>query len=149
MEMSQAEMEEFIVTKRRAEGTPCTKDNFLQWLQRFDDEMANANANTATVVASMTTSVTAPLTVTTNTTTLSTKGNEKAGRLTGYQYFSDKSNNNYEALEAAAERAEMEYNTNASKIDDGTTSNNNIDEELFDDDIDVDDLSFDDDDVNI
>ena len=38
-EMSQAEAEEIAVRKRRAEGTPCNKENFYAWKEKFDKEM--------------------------------------------------------------------------------------------------------------
>jgi hypothetical protein len=59
---------------------------------------------------------------------------EKAGRLTGYQQFSDKTGLlNLEAMEAAAENAQVD-------------EDEDVDENLFDDDDDLDDLDFDDDD---
>jgi hypothetical protein len=64
------------------------------------------------------------------------KDDEKAGRLTGFQQFSDKMNN-LEAIEAAAEQAELDE-TAMEELED-------VNEELFDDDEDLDDLDFDDD----
>lgn len=136
--MTQAEMEELMVTKRRAEGTPCTREHFLQWQQKFDDEMKifsetqeQQSKENSTGDSKRTKALAAA----------SDEGH-KAGRLTGYEFFSDKTNN-YDAVEAAAERAE----TDAAYVDkDEEDANNDVDEALFDDDVDLDDLSFDDDD---
>jgi hypothetical protein len=67
---------------------------------------------------------------------------EKAGRLTGFQQFSDKTGMlNLEAMEAAAENAQIDEDE---EQDEGNLED--VDEDLFDDDDDLDDLEFDDDD---
>jgi hypothetical protein len=117
-DMTEAEREELEVTKRRAEGTPCTKENFEKWQARFLQEMAEALARGDDN---------------------DDKGGkkkdkakevDKSGRLTGFALFSNKMAN-LDALEAAAEEAEQGFDA---------------DEELFQDDIDLDDLDFDDED---
>lgn len=96
-EMTAAELEELAVRKRRAEGTPCNKENFEAWNARFQEEMeqkaqqlaeeaANEGGNQKKKAAS-------------------TAANAKDhDRITGFEYFSNKTNN-YEALELAAEQA--------------------------------------------
>ena len=37
--MTQAEAEEIAVRKRREEGTPCNKENFDAWNEKFQIEM--------------------------------------------------------------------------------------------------------------
>lgn len=135
--MTQAELEELIVTKRRAEGTPCNKENFNRWLKKFDEEMIQYELDQKELLQQQGTDNNVN---NTKKSAASTSADEiKKNRLTGYQYFSDKTNQiNYEALEAAAERA-GETQTN----DDG---DDDVDEDLFDDDVDLDDLDFDDDD---
>ena len=44
IELSQNEKEELEVRKRRAEGTPCTKENFEAWKAKFEAEMAEKAA---------------------------------------------------------------------------------------------------------
>jgi hypothetical protein len=148
--MTQAELEELIVTKRRAEGTPCTKENFLIWQVKFDSEMQQSkeseqqeNEHSGGYKKS-----------TSNVSGAGAGGSankivDKSQRLTGFQYFSDKTNN-YEALEAAAERAESDANAATAAgnkaTEDDDDDDDDIDEELFDDDVDLDDLSFDDED---
>jgi hypothetical protein len=59
---------------------------------------------------------------------------EKASRLSGFEHFSDKTNN-LEAIEAAAEQAELDENAIEESRD--------VNEQLFeDDDEDLDDLDF-------
>lgn len=120
-EMTEAEQEELAVRKRRAEGTPCTKENFEAWQAQFLAEMAETAAAEAALQ---------------NESTAKRKQQQekvvdKTGRLTGYQQFMEKMGD-LEALEAAAEQVEEQ------EFDED-------DEELFEDDVDVDDLDFSDD----
>ena len=64
---------------------------------------------------------------------------DKSGRLTGFQHFNGKQDN-LEALDAAAEQAMRDEDS-----DDYDDDLEHIDEDLFDDDEDLDDLDFDDD----
>ena len=59
---------------------------------------------------------------------------DKSGRLTGFQHFSDKAGLNLDAIEAAAENAQVDENEEVDVVD----------EDLFDvEDDDLDDLDFD------
>jgi hypothetical protein len=116
--MTETEIEDFEVRKRREEGTPCNKENFELWVVAFvaeraqqrevelDEDGAKRKADPKKV-------------------------EDKTGRLTGFQHFSGAAGD-IEALEAAAEQAEND------QMDE-------VDEELFDDDVDLDGLDFDDD----
>lgn len=123
-EFSIAELEENAHNKRRADGTPCTKDTFLVWKQKFDQEMANHEANQENNEGGG------------KAMRKKTKEeDEKAARLSGFQHFNDKTNN-LEAIEAAAEQAELEENA-IEELED-------VNEDLFfdEDDDDLDDLDF-------
>mmetsp|Transcript_25164 Transcript_25164/g.37015 ORF Transcript_25164/g.37015 Transcript_25164/m.37015 type:complete len:298 (-) Transcript_25164:135-1028(-) len=118
-EMTEAELEELTVRKRREEGTPCTAESFLAWKTKFDAEVAEEEAAKRELEEKE-----------------AAKRKEKivdtSGRRTGYEVFSGKAGiMNLEAIEAAVE------NIGDDDID--------VDEELFDDDDDLDDLDFDDD----
>jgi hypothetical protein len=139
--MSAAEREEMEVNKRRAEGTPCTKESFDLWKQKFDLEMLeqqrmekeNSNGNKQESNKRVVPKGAAPPTA------------DKANRLTGHQYFRD-TTVNLEALELAAEQAgEQEEDDDENDDVAGVVLN----AELFDDDEDLDDLDFDEDDVDI
>jgi hypothetical protein len=118
-EMTEAEREELEVTKRRAEGTPCTQENFELWQNKFLKEMTELKLRSDNG----------------DDDGKSKQKKEKAkdidrtGRMTGYEHFSNKMVN-LEALELAA--AELEQGFEA-------------DENLFEDDVDLDDMDFDDD----
>ena len=43
-DLTTAEQEEMTVRKRRAEGTPCNDENFYVWLQNFEEEQAQKEA---------------------------------------------------------------------------------------------------------
>jgi hypothetical protein len=120
--MTDAEREELEVTKRRAEGTPCNKENFEAWQARFLQEMAEEKSRDDDNEDGKGG----------KKKDKGTKDVDKSGRLTGFEHFSNKMDN-FQALEAAAEEAEN------GDFDD-------VDEELFDDDVDLDDLEFDDED---
>mmetsp|Transcript_25514 Transcript_25514/g.30880 ORF Transcript_25514/g.30880 Transcript_25514/m.30880 type:complete len:296 (+) Transcript_25514:164-1051(+) len=121
-QLSQAELEEMAVRKRRAEGTPCTKENFLIWLETWDEEMENKQEEEKEEEKT-------------------TKGKSKekivdySTRMTGFEYFSGKGGlMNLDAIEAAVNEADEQ----AVDVDDL-----DVDEDLFDDDDDLDDLDFD------
>jgi hypothetical protein len=147
-ELTQAEAEELAVRKRRAEGTPCNKENFLAWKERFDREMDELRMAKEDEPGQQ------PQGDKTGKKILSKKRSEleeMENRLTGYQQFCDKLGLvNLDALEKAAEEAEFEQQDG----DDDEEYNNDgdvnveeldLDEELFDDDEedDLDDLDFD------
>ncbi|KAL7555797.1 hypothetical protein ACA910_002263 [Epithemia clementina (nom. ined.)] len=150
-ELTAAEKEELEIRKRRAEGMPCTKENFEAWKTRFEAEMATVGANQSTGGgggADETAADKKPAAVAAMATT--TASAATASRLTGYDYFSSRSTN-LEALEAAAEQAAAEYNDEddddeAAAAAEGTAPPNHVNEDLFDDDVDLDDLDFDDED---
>jgi hypothetical protein len=122
---TEAEVEEIEVRKRREEGTPCNKENFEAWKAGFESEMARKQAL---------------MDEADDTKKNRQKKDDRAGRLTGYQQFA--MNMNFEALEAAAEQAEVDGDEEGIAED--------FDEELFQDgDVDLDELDFDssDDDV--
>jgi hypothetical protein len=114
---TEAELEEIEVRKRREEGTPCNKENFEAWRTRFETETSLARSEAEDYDETKKSKL---------------KKEDRANRLTGYQQFA--ANMNLEALEAAAEQAELD------EQEDG-----NVDdvEELFQDDVDMDDLEFD------
>jgi hypothetical protein len=122
-EMTTTEVEEMAIQKRRAEGTPCTMETFLAWKEKFDPEMI------AKALEEENEQPEGQLKKKVNTVVATT------GRITGFDFFSDKTNN-LEALEAAAEEA--------GKIEDEEELAEDVNEELFDDDIDLDDLDFED-----
>jgi hypothetical protein len=125
-EFSVAELEENAHNKRRADGTPCTKETFLQWKQAFDTEMANRqddqeNDDNGAGGKAMKKKT--------------KEEDEKAARLSGFEHFNDKTNN-LEAIEAAAAQAELDEENAEEELED-------VNEELFfDDDDDLDDLDF-------
>lgn len=136
--MTEAEKEELEVRKRRAEGTPCTKENFEAWKKKFEEEMAlksdDANDNDSRALKDKTNNKK-------KNKNSSVVDEEVAARLTGYEYFTQKGGIlNLELLEKAAEEA-AEASGDEDDVDDL-----DVDEDLFDDDDDLDDLDFDDED---
>eukprot|EP00549_Striatella_unipunctata_P002229 CAMPEP_0118689328 /NCGR_PEP_ID=MMETSP0800-20121206/9430_1 /TAXON_ID=210618 ORGANISM="Striatella unipunctata, Strain CCMP2910" /NCGR_SAMPLE_ID=MMETSP0800 /ASSEMBLY_ACC=CAM_ASM_000638 /LENGTH=298 /DNA_ID=CAMNT_0006586717 /DNA_START=98 /DNA_END=994 /DNA_ORIENTATION=+ len=124
-ELTETEILEAAVQKRRAEGTPCTMENFLAWKQRFEEELALAKADEEAIAESASKKKEKPKEDTSN-------------RITGFQHFMGKTGLlNLAAMEKAAEEAENQE-IPADELD--------VDEELFDDDDDLDDLDFDDED---
>lgn len=124
-----AELEEMAVRKRRSEGTPCTKENFEAWKIRFEAEMAKENEQEETEDGKS------------GPKRIKKQGSstvDRSDRITGFEYFKSKATN-MEALEAAAEAAE------AQEMDDEEEDEKqlDVDEELFADDVDLDDLDFD------
>mmetsp|Transcript_17861 Transcript_17861/g.25178 ORF Transcript_17861/g.25178 Transcript_17861/m.25178 type:complete len:311 (+) Transcript_17861:36-968(+) len=139
-EVTQAELEELAVRKRRAEGTPCTRENFLAWKEKFEQEMLEAEAkekeeNDKNPTSSKKEKKEAKKVV------------DKSGRLTGFVQFSDKvmGTLNLEEIEKAAEDAQVDEDE---EEDDEDFDLDELDEELFDDeeDVDFDDLESSDDD---
>eukprot|EP00977_Amphora_coffeiformis_P002832 scaffold528_cov165-Amphora_coffeaeformis.AAC.44 len=123
------------VRKRRAEGTPCNKENFDAWKARFEAEMANKlddddNDDNDKSGGPKRIKKHGSATV------------DRSDRITGYDYFKSKATN-MEALEAAAEAAETQEMDDSEKDDDDELD---VDEDLFEDDVDLDDLDFDDED---
>jgi hypothetical protein len=125
-EMTVAEKEDLEVRKRRAEGTPCNKENFEAWKARFDQEMAQRKAELDAEEEKALSKKKG----------LASTDIAKSERVTGREYFSNKATN-LEALELAAEQAENE------EMDEDEMED--VNEELFQDDVDLDDLDFDDD----
>ena len=138
-EMTTAELEEIEVRKRRAEGTPCTKENFLAWKAKFEKEMEEKEEEEAKARLKEKAS-----TGKKKGGTSTKKDDEKESRLTGYEQFCGKMGIlNLDAIEKAADEAEND----PKKVD---VEELDVDEDLFDDDEDLDDLDFDsDDDVDI
>jgi hypothetical protein len=140
-EFTATEMSEMAVQKRRAEGTPCTLDNFEVWKARFEAEMAEA------AVAEDEKDETKAAGGAKRVKKLGSLVTDKSGRISGFDYFRSKAGS-MEALEAAAEAAaeqEMEEGEEDEDLPD-------VDEDLFEDDVDLDDLDFDsdeDEDVDI
>jgi hypothetical protein len=118
--MTEAEREELEVTKRRAEGTPCTKENFEKWQSKFLQEMNEFKSNNNNGDDDGKSKQRKD----------KIKDVDRTGRMTGYEHFSNKMVN-LEALELAAAQAEQGFEA---------------DENLFEEDIDLDDMDFDDDD---
>lgn len=117
--MSEAEATEIAVRMRRAEGTPCTEENFCKWKANFDKEMAAKQETQEEEQASLNEKV--------GKKKKKDEVDEQDGRLTGYEQFTQKLGLvNMDALEQAALEAE----------------NEDLDEDLFDDDDDLDDLDF-------
>jgi len=125
--MTQAELEEYRVRKLRAEGTPCTAENFNVWQEKFQAEMEAKfieEENTKEKEAA--------------SSKKKDKGSKKKninamkGRLTGFEHFSGKGGVlNLDDIEAAVDKIA------------GDSENLDVNEELFDDDDDLDDLDFD------
>ncbi len=129
-EMTEAEKEDLEVRKRRAEGTPCNKENFLAWKTHFEAEMAQKREEERELEK-----------MEMNKKKGGKNEVDKSDRLTGYQLFTNKSNT-LDLFEAAAENAERDSDEEEEDDDDM----DNVQEDLFDDDVDLDDLDFDDED---
>lgn len=123
------------VRKKRAEGTPCNKENFESWKARFDAEMAQKeneqDDNEDGKPGQKRIKKQGSSTV------------DRSDRITGFDYFRSQKVN-MDALERAAEEAERQ------EMDDDEEEEIekplDIDEDLFADDVDLDDLDFDSDD---
>jgi len=130
------------VRKRRAEGTPCNKENFLAWKERFEQEMEELRQvkEEEEGFGQQPGDRAGKKSLTKKRSELEDMEN----RLTGYEHFCNKLGlANLDALEQAAEEAEYEQGDdeefNVDELD--------VDEELFDDEEDdLDDLDFDSDD---
>ena len=131
------------VRKRRAEGTPCNKENFDAWKAQFDAEMAalaesSGDKDDGNKAGMKKVKKQGISTV------------DKSDRMTGFDFFRSKATN-MEALEAAAEAAENQAMEDDDDIDGGEDEGEeqqqlDVDEDLFEDDVDLDDLDFDSDD---
>ena len=142
-EFTAAELEEMAVRKRRAEGTPCNKENFEAWKARFEEEMANKENDDEDEDGKG------------GPKKIKKQGSaavDRSDRMTGFDYFRSKATN-MEALEAAAEAAETqemepeELDDDDDDVDDDENEKQlAVDEDLFEDDVDLDDLDFDDED---
>eukprot|EP00521_Asterionellopsis_glacialis_P015069 CAMPEP_0195290838 /NCGR_PEP_ID=MMETSP0707-20130614/6548_1 /TAXON_ID=33640 /ORGANISM="Asterionellopsis glacialis, Strain CCMP134" /LENGTH=324 /DNA_ID=CAMNT_0040351019 /DNA_START=45 /DNA_END=1019 /DNA_ORIENTATION=+ len=127
-DVTQAELEEMAVRKRRAEGTPCTKENFHAWKVQFDAEMMELAAAQKLQDDQNITKK--------QEKALAKKQVDKSGRLTGYAQFSDKvmGSLNLEEMEEAAEHAQVDED------EEELDNLEDLDEDLFDVDDDLDDL---------
>eukprot|EP00568_Trieres_chinensis_P012749 CAMPEP_0183291846 /NCGR_PEP_ID=MMETSP0160_2-20130417/1121_1 /TAXON_ID=2839 ORGANISM="Odontella Sinensis, Strain Grunow 1884" /NCGR_SAMPLE_ID=MMETSP0160_2 /ASSEMBLY_ACC=CAM_ASM_000250 /LENGTH=295 /DNA_ID=CAMNT_0025452705 /DNA_START=76 /DNA_END=963 /DNA_ORIENTATION=+ len=126
-EMTQAELEEIAVRKRRAEGTPCTEENFLAWKAKYEEEMEQKAEEEAEQDEKEGA----------GKKKADRKKDEMADRPTGYELFSGKAGvMNLEALEEELDDVEDDDGVEVDELD--------VDEDLFDDDDDLDDLDFDD-----
>jgi hypothetical protein len=123
--MTEAETEEMTVRKRRAEGTPVTKETFETWKAKFEKEMEEQKESEEAALA------------------LEKKGKkekvvDKSGRISGHKFFEEKSFN-FEAMELACENAQRDE-------EEEEDVGEHVNEELFEmDDDDLDDLDFDED----
>lgn len=126
-ELTQAEMEEEAVRKRRAEGTPCTQENFETWRTSFEKELEEMASEEETRLD--------------GGKKQKDKREDKSGRITGFAHFTNKAGKTVclDDIEKAAAEAESAP-INPEELD--------VDEDLFDleDDEDLDDLDFDEDD---
>lgn len=118
-------MDEAAVRKRRADGTPCTQGNFEVWKARFETEMAErALEEEERVILAVGKK--------------KEKVVDKSGRSTGFEQFSGKVGMlNMDDIERAAEEA-LE--------DEDEIRIEGMDQNLFEDDDDLDDMDFDSDD---
>jgi len=138
-DVTQAELEEMAVRKRRAEGTPCTAENFQLWKLKFDTEMAAFQKEQKLQEEQSITKKQEKL--------LAKKKVDKSGRLTGYDQFSDKvmGSLSMEEMEQAAQVDEDEEEYDEDE-DDDVDNLEDLDEDLFDVEDDLDDLDSSDDD---
>ena len=116
----------------RAEGTPVTDETFAEWCDKFNAEIDEESECLKADAASDSKKKGGKGTA---------KEVDKSGRLTGFQHFTDKAGTlNLEAIEAAAENAQVDEDEEVDVVD----------EDLFDledDDLDdLDDMDFDSDD---
>ena len=128
--MTQAELEELRVRKLREEGTPCTAENFDAWQAKFQAEMEAKALEEALAKEKEASSG--------RKKDKGSKNNkdEMKDRLTGFEHFSGKAGVlNMDDIEAAV-----------NKISADDEEKPDVNEELFDDDDDLDDLDFDSDD---
>ena len=135
-ELTEAEKEELAVRKRRAEGTQCTDETFMEWSKKFDAEMEEKRQKEEEEAAAESRKKGAN----------KEKQVDKSSRQTGFEQFSGKAGTvDWEAMEAATENAQRDEDEEEEDNQDGEGMD--VDEDLFDvDDDDLDDLDFDDDD---
>ncbi len=145
-EMTEAEKEELEVRRRRAEGTPCTEENFNEWKRKFEEEMAQTEEEEEKENG---TSKDKTANIKKKNKNSSALEDEMAIRMTGYEYFTQKGGvMNLELLEKAAEDAAAESG-DEDEFDGVDVDELDVDEDLFDDEEDLDDLDFDDEDEEI
>lgn len=147
---TEAEIEDLEVRKRRAEGTPCNEENFEIWKATFDEEMKHeleknkGDADVEEIRKNKKKGVGMKKKMGADG---RSKKEEEAmeGRLTGFQYFSEKVGGvlNLDALEKAAEEAAAAGLDADGEFDGEGVNINDLDENLFDDEDDLDDLDFD------
>jgi len=123
-EMTEAELEEFRVRKLREEGTPCTAENFQIWLEKFQAEMEQKALEEKKALERESSSSKKKDKGSKN------KDDDMENRLTGFEHFSGKAGVlNMDDIEAAVDKI--------------AGDNLDVNEELFEDDDDLDDLDFD------
>jgi hypothetical protein len=124
-EMTEAEKEELEVRKRREEGTPVNDITFAEWKRRFEAEMAEIKTREREVAEK-------EVLAGGKKTKVAIKREESAlsDRLSGFEQFSGKAG--ILAMEALEKEAELEEQL----------MNLEVDEELFEDEEDLDDLDF-------
>eukprot|EP00559_Dactyliosolen_fragilissimus_P008989 CAMPEP_0184864112 /NCGR_PEP_ID=MMETSP0580-20130426/13821_1 /TAXON_ID=1118495 /ORGANISM="Dactyliosolen fragilissimus" /LENGTH=310 /DNA_ID=CAMNT_0027362765 /DNA_START=148 /DNA_END=1080 /DNA_ORIENTATION=+ len=140
-EMTAAEMEDLEVRKRRAEGTPCNAENFAIWKQKFDVEMEEKKEEQLLEEEQRDKSSGGKKKGACATDRK--KEEDVAGRMTGFEYFTQKTGGallNMDDIEKAAEEVESRSFENDADLN---VDNLDVDEELFDDEDDLDDLDFD------
>lgn len=130
--MTEAELEELTVRKRRAEGTPCTKESFIAWATKFEEEQLQKAMEEKLLSEKEASSSSSKKKDKISKTTSAT--NDQEARLTGFEQFSQKSAMlNLEDIEAAV--AKLTEEEGGDDLD--------VDEDLFEDEDDLDDLDFD------
>merc|ERR1712238_406949 len=136
-QMTAVELEDIAVHRRRTEGTPVNADSFKIWKTKFEIELAEKALEVAAIESEREKTTTRKK----GNTSLKIKEDEQhASRLTGFDQFSSKTGIlNLEAIEKAAEEAgnvegESSLNLDMAELE--------VDEGLFDDEEDLDDLDF-------
>ncbi|KAL3921430.1 MAG: hypothetical protein SGILL_002753 [Bacillariaceae sp.] len=136
-ELTEAEAEELAVRKRRAEGTPCTDETFHEWAQKFDAEMEEERQKKEEEAGAEGRKKGSK----------TDKVVDKSGRQTGFEQFSGTAGTvDWEAMEAATENAQRDEDEEEDEEGEEDGEALDVDEDLFMEDDDLDDLDFDDDD---
>jgi len=139
-QMTEAEIQDLEVRKRRTEGTPCTEEHFLKWKAGYEEEMAlkdeqdRANADDDDMRKKKKKGDGGKNKIGADG---RSKKEEEAmeGRLTGFEYFSQKTGGllNLDALEKAADEAAASGGDGVEDYDDDAVNIDDLDEDLFDD----------------
>lgn len=117
----------------RAEGTPVTDETFSAWRDQFNAEMEEERERLKAAAAADSKKKGGGKNA--------NKDVDKSGRLTGFQHFTNKAGTlNLEAIEAAAENAQVEENEELDVVDEDLFD---VEDEDLDD---LDDMDFDSDD---